>query len=34
MLEKQFSKLSENIRGSVITPGCGEYEIARNCTME
>jgi FAD/FMN-containing dehydrogenase len=29
MLEKQFGKLSENIRGSVITPTSGEYEVAR-----
>jgi hypothetical protein len=29
MLEKQFSKLSENIRGNVITPASGEYEMAR-----
>jgi FAD/FMN-containing dehydrogenase len=29
MLEKQFSKLSENIRRSVITPASGEYEVAR-----
>ena len=29
MLEKQFSKLSEKVRGSVITPTNGEYEIAR-----
>jgi FAD/FMN-containing dehydrogenase len=29
MLEKQFGKLGENIRGTVITPSDGEYEVAR-----
>src|ERR1700726_936685 len=29
MQEEQFSKLSEKIRGSLITPASGEYEVAR-----
>jgi hypothetical protein len=29
MLVEQFSKLSEKIRGSLITPASGEYEVAR-----
>jgi FAD/FMN-containing dehydrogenase len=29
MLEKQFSKLSEKMRGSVITPSSNEYDAAR-----
>ena len=29
MLQEQFSKLSEKIRGSLITPASDEYEVAR-----
>ncbi|MBV8968826.1 MAG: FAD-binding protein, partial [Verrucomicrobia bacterium] len=29
MLEEALSKLSSNLRGSVITPASGEYETAR-----
>jgi hypothetical protein len=29
MSEGLFSTLSENIRGNVITPGVGDYELAR-----
>jgi hypothetical protein len=29
MLEEALSKLSPNLRGSVITPASGEYETAR-----
>src|SRR6202162_4881422 len=34
MQEEQFSKLSEKIRGSLITPASGEYEIARKVYNE
>jgi hypothetical protein len=29
MLEEQFSRLGENIRGNVIAPSNGEHEVAR-----
>ena len=34
MQEEQFSKLSEKIRGSLITPASGEYEVARKVYNE
>src|SRR5262249_4391372 len=30
MREKAYRNLSEKLRGSVITPGSGEYEVARS----
>ena len=29
MREEAYRNLSAKLRGSVITPGCGEYEVAR-----